>query len=50
MKPTSLKEYRNKFQPDMSLYLKTAWTKRKAQIAKNLRKIGFFLPVHAVSK
>jgi hypothetical protein len=29
MKATSIKERQTKFQPDMSLYMETAWTERK---------------------
>ncbi len=34
MKATSIKQYQHKFQPDMSLYMKTSWTEWKAQISK----------------
>jgi hypothetical protein len=33
-----MKEYRNKFQPDMSLSLETAWVERKSDISKNFKK------------
>jgi hypothetical protein len=51
MNATSIKEYQNKCQPDMSLYLETAWTERTAHISKKcfLFNFGFVLPVHAVS-
>jgi hypothetical protein len=35
MKATPVKLYQKKYQPDMSLYLEAAWTRRKAQISKN---------------
>jgi hypothetical protein len=52
MKATSIKEYQRKFQPDVSLYMETAWTEGKAQISKKVleKMFCFFLSVHAVSK
>jgi hypothetical protein len=41
MKATFLKEYQTKCQPDVSLYLETAWTGRKAH-AKILEKNVWF--------
>jgi hypothetical protein len=55
MKATSIKEYLENFQPDMSLYLETASNERKAKIS--LKKFGnfffnfdFYLSVDAASK
>jgi hypothetical protein len=50
MKATSLREYQNKFQPAVSLYIETAWSERKAQISKNVAFWFFFVSVQAVFK
>jgi hypothetical protein len=58
MKATPVKEYLQKFQPGISLYLETAWTERKAQKFEKTQQnyflkfleIGAFLSVHAVTK
>jgi hypothetical protein len=41
MKATSINEYQTKFQPDLSLYLESAWTDIKAPISKKFWYFSF---------